>query len=122
MPSPTTFPPEQLTALRDRMVVRFDIEELRLLVFDLDENYDDLRGETISSKTQALLERLDSRGRLPDLIDRLKQLRPIEEWDNILPAEPEAVSPYKGLRYFNEADAPLFFGRERATAELVDHK
>ena len=30
-------------------------------------------------------------------------------------------SPYKGLQYFDVADAPTFFGREALTAELVDH-
>ena len=29
--------------------------------------------------------------------------------------------PYKGLLYFDVADAELFFGREKLTAELVDH-
>src|SRR6185436_9775341 len=31
------------------------------------------------------------------------------------------VSPFKGLEYFNEADADLFFGREALTAKLVSH-
>jgi WD40 repeat protein/class 3 adenylate cyclase len=31
----------------------------------------------------------------------------------------EAANPYKGLRPFDEADAPDFFGREALTAELV---
>src|SRR5689334_12245189 len=31
------------------------------------------------------------------------------------------VSPFKGLEYFNEADAALFFGREALTAKLVGH-
>jgi WD40 repeat protein/DNA-binding SARP family transcriptional activator len=29
--------------------------------------------------------------------------------------------PYKGLHYFTEADAPLFFGRERLVGQLVDY-
>jgi len=31
------------------------------------------------------------------------------------------VSPFKGLEYFNEADADLFFGREALTAKLAGH-
>ncbi len=42
-----------------------------------------------------------------------------------LPGLPEigpapGESPYKGLQYFDEADADNFFGRETLTAELVD--
>lgn len=33
----------------------------------------------------------------------------------------EGPAPFKGLRFFNVADAHLFFGREHLTAELVDH-
>ena len=33
------------------------------------------------------------------------------------PGEP----PFKGLQYFDEADADLFFGRERLTAKLAEH-
>jgi hypothetical protein len=68
-----------------------------------------------------LLEQLHRQERIPYLMNSLKQLRPMEDWDSLLPAEPEAVSPYKGLLYFDEADAPLFFGREQVTAELLDH-
>jgi energy-coupling factor transporter ATP-binding protein EcfA2 len=103
------------------MLARFDLEELRTLVFDLYINYDDLRGEIISAKVQALLEYLEKQDRLPDLLVLLKQRRPNLHWDGIFPDEPEALSPYKGLQFFDEADVSLFFGRERLTAELVDH-
>lgn len=121
MSTPTQASTEHLTNLRERIVARFDLEELRLLTFDLNVNYDELRGETLSGKTQALLERLHQEERIPDLLARLKQQRPSEEWDNLLPAEPGAISPYKGLLYFDEPDAPLFFGREQVTAELIAH-
>lgn len=112
---------EHLTTLRERMLARFNLEELRTLVFDLRINYDDLRGEIISTKIQALLEYLEKQDRIPELLVLLKQHRPNENWDNIFPAEPEAKSPYKGLQFFDEADEPLFFGREQLTTELVDH-
>jgi formylglycine-generating enzyme required for sulfatase activity len=39
------------------------------------------------------------------------------------PDDPPAPGeePYKGLQYFDVTDAELFFGREKLTAELVDH-
>jgi hypothetical protein len=100
---PTT---QHLTNLREHIVARFNLEEIRLLAFDLSVNYNELRGETLSGKTQALLEQLHWQERIPNLLTRLKQLRPGGEWDNFLPAELEAPSPYKGLLYFDEADAP----------------
>jgi energy-coupling factor transporter ATP-binding protein EcfA2 len=36
-------------------------------------------------------------------------------------ASQAAESPYKGLLYFDVNDAPLFFGRERVTNELLEH-
>jgi len=37
-----------------------------------------------------------------------------------LPAGAETNSPYRGLRAFEEQDAELFFGREAATAEVLE--
>lgn len=114
-------PTEHLTALREGILATFNLDELRNFVFDLSINYDDLRGDTISAKVQALLEHQEKRGRTPALLALLKQYRPNEEWDNFLPAQPEAPSPYKGLQFFTEADADLFFGRKQLTDELIDH-
>ena len=38
-----------------------------------------------------------------------------------IPDEPPALglSPFKGLCYFSEGDADIFFGREEVTAKLV---
>jgi hypothetical protein len=40
---------------------------------------------------------------------------PVEEDEAPAPGEP----PFKGLQYFDEADAELFFGREALTEKLV---
>lgn len=92
-----------LSTLRERIVARFNLEELRTLTFDLQVNYDELRGETISGKVLALLEHLSHQERIPVLLSRLKHLRPSEDWDSFLPAELEAMSPYKGLHFFDKA-------------------
>jgi WD40 repeat protein len=44
--------------------------------------------------------------------------RPAPEPEDLSPAPGEP--PFKGLQYFDEADACLFFGRERLTAKLVE--
>src|SRR5262249_29514429 len=36
------------------------------------------------------------------------------------PDQPEIVSPYRGLSVFEEQDAPFFFGREAATARVLE--
>jgi conflict system STAND superfamily ATPase len=36
------------------------------------------------------------------------------------PLEAVTTSPYRGLRVFGEQDAELFFGREMATAEVLE--
>ena len=38
----------------------------------------------------------------------------------LLPADVDIPNPYKGLRAYQEADAPDFFGREHLTSQLVD--
>ncbi|MCA9875757.1 MAG: hypothetical protein KC441_18930, partial [Anaerolineales bacterium] len=121
MPLNNPTPTEQLTALREGILAKFNLEELRTLVFDLNVNYDDLRGDTISAKIQALVEHLEKRDRISDLLTLLKQRRPNEKWDSFVPSQPDAQSPYKGLQFFTAADADLFFGREQLTAELIDH-
>jgi WD40 repeat protein len=36
------------------------------------------------------------------------------------PAPEPGEPPFKGLQYFDEADAPIFFGREALTSQLID--
>ncbi len=52
---------------------------------------------------------------LPSEFPPLKALSAVEEPPT--PGEP----PFKGLQYFDEADADLFFGREQMTATLVEY-
>ena len=66
-------PTEQLARLREHILSTFNLEEFRLLVFDLGVTYDDLRGETISAKIQALLELLERRSQISELLDELEE-------------------------------------------------
>ena len=112
---------EYLSRLKQSLVDSFSLEELKGLCFRLAVSYDELAGETLGAKAQTLLEYLERRDRLPELVELLQEERPAGEWDAYLPAEPEAEPPFKGLQYFDEKDAHLFFGREALTAELVAH-
>jgi transcriptional regulator with XRE-family HTH domain len=54
----------------------------------------------------------------PELTTRLLALaESARQEDAPLPG----IAPYKGLLFFDEADADLFFGREALTARLVEH-
>lgn len=86
-------PTRQLATLRERIIARFNLEEVRTLVYDLGVNYDDLRGEIISTKTQALLEHLERHGRIPELMRLLKERHPGEDWERILASLPETSPP-----------------------------
>jgi WD40 repeat protein/transcriptional regulator with XRE-family HTH domain len=54
----------------------------------------------------------------PDLIARLLDLA---ETARQLEAPAQGMPPFKGLLFFDEADADLFFGREALTARLAGH-
>jgi len=111
---------ERLGQLRENLVEYFSQEELHSLCFDLGVDWDRLRGEEKAGKVTALLTLLDNTGRIPEFIERCARLRPNVAWQEILRAA-EAPSPFKGLQYFDVADADIFFGRELLTAKLVSH-
>lgn len=71
---------EQLARLRQRISQLFSEGELRQLCFDLGLGYDDLDGRGKSENVMELVARMDREGRLPDLIGRLRKLRPKEDW------------------------------------------
>ena len=112
-------PTERLRTIRGQMVERFSLEELRDLTFELGADWDQLPGSNKSAKTTELLDLLNRRTQLPLLLERLEALRSGEPWalDDL---DESAESPYKGLEYYDEGDAELFFGRERLIATLLD--
>ena len=62
----------------------FDIEELKILCFDLDIDYDNLPGERKDRKVAELIDHLRSHKRIPDLVDALTNIRPPIHWEGIL--------------------------------------
>src|ERR1051325_5759396 len=53
----------------------------------------------------------------PKLIDRFLELARSSRQED---APAPGIAPYKGLLFFDESDAELFFGREALTAHLVE--
>jgi len=72
------------TTLRQYLTERFDIEGVKSLCFDLRVNFDSLRGEGLEAKARELVSELDNTGRIHELIQRCRELRP-----TVQPPEPE---------------------------------
>jgi len=70
----------QLHALLDRA---FDLEELRTLCFELNVDYDSLRGEGKSARIRELLLALGRSGRLSQLITQAQTERPHLDWPDV---------------------------------------
>lgn len=77
------------SALRDLMSDCYSINELKTLSTNLSIKYDSIPGETIETKVDGLINLLQERKRLQELLDELKEQRPREDWDSVyLPAIP----------------------------------
>ncbi len=111
-------PTKRLRTLRDQLVELFNLGELHNLAFGMGVRWESLTGETIDQKATSLLEHLNHQLRIPELLGRLYEARPSIVWaldDLVEAAEP----PYRGLEFYREEDASLFFGRAALTDELV---
>ena len=73
-----------LTELRQILTTYFNENELRDLCFDLDVDYDGLPGEEKGGKARELIAYLERRGRVSDLMETVKSLRPNVSWEHTL--------------------------------------
>lgn len=111
-----------LSTLRDTIASYFDLAELQALCFDLALDFEELPGTRKSEKSQALIQVLERRHRLPELLALLAQKRPTVAWDALTtPSATAEKPPFMGLRYFDQEDADLFYGRETITAVLLSN-
>jgi tetratricopeptide (TPR) repeat protein len=104
------FPPA--TLLREKLVEAFNLDELRTLAQDLKVDYEQLPGQTKGAVARELVNYLQRRGRLNDLLERCHQLRPQIAWSDLeLKEEPPPTAPdnqpaarfYQALRaYLNQ--------------------
>jgi small GTP-binding protein len=70
----------QLGTLSELMVSYFTTEDLKNICFDLDIDYDALRGQTKTAKIRALLIDVYTHGRLYLLLSYLQRARPTVDW------------------------------------------
>ena len=97
-----------------------NLEELHTACFDLGIEYDDLPPGGRIEKARDFILYCERYGRIDDLLDLLKRIRPHTDWENVYRPWATGESPFKGLAYYDVADTYLFFGREALTAELVE--
>ncbi len=67
---------EVLIELRDIVIRRFNISELKTLCFDLSVEHEDLPGEGKFGKAQELVAYCQRRSRIPELIKKGQRQRP----------------------------------------------
>lgn len=77
--------PKALAQLRREIVIRFNDSELHSLCFDLGLNYDCLPGQGLEDKARELVEYLERRSRISDLIDICRKERPRTSWPDLFP-------------------------------------
>lgn len=67
---------ERLKAMRDCILVHFNLSEFKTLCFDLGLDYEELEGETIGDKARELVLLLNRTGRCPELVTYCREKRP----------------------------------------------
>ena len=67
---------DYIVRLRELLIARLNLDELRTLCFDIGLDYDSLEGGTKDSKIRELLSHVERRSKLAFLIERVKGQRP----------------------------------------------
>ncbi len=80
-------PRQQRIIIHEILDEKFDGEELKTLVFRLGVDYDNLSGGGKASKARELIKSLERQGRLPELVQVGKELRPDISWPDVTPGE-----------------------------------
>jgi formylglycine-generating enzyme required for sulfatase activity len=71
---------QKLTQLRKLLIQHFSLDELRVLCFDLGLEYEELPGDTRTTKMHSLIEYLQRRGELSRLLNEAIHHRPNVAW------------------------------------------
>jgi photosystem II stability/assembly factor-like uncharacterized protein len=110
-----------LSRLHKNITQYFDEGELKTLCFDLQVDYDDLPAVGKTNKARELITYCQRLNRLEQLTYKCSQLRPHADWQTITTVDLELSPPFKGLKYFEENDAEIFFGRQVLVDKLIGH-
>lgn len=114
--------PKQLTVAIAR---HFNLDELRALCFELHFDYEELGDGGKTPKIIHLIQSFERQNKLNQLADAVISIRPKIQREWLVQSELTNLHqqvgqpPYKGLNYFTEEDANLFFGRDEVIAKLI---
>lgn len=78
-----------LARLHQMFIERFSESDLRSLTFYLNIDYEELAGEGVASKARELIQYVERRGRIHDLLEVIQRSRPDIFLDNLVYKEPE---------------------------------
>lgn len=108
--------------LRQALVDAFNESELQTLCFDLQIDYEALPPGSKLDKARELVALCLRDSRIGELISLCESARPKINWRGMMEtAVSDQSPPFMGLKYFDAANANLFFGRETLTEELTEH-
>ena len=107
---------ENRQKLRQFILDHFSLENLKTICQDLGINYDILAGEGLEGKARELINYLQDRGRLPDLVTTLKQYRP-QAWQEKM----EQLRIFLSYKRHAEPDAEVVAAVHQAL-ESAGHK
>ncbi len=100
---------QPLQQLKTQMQSAFDLDEIRELCMDLEITYDEIAGDTLSSKIIALITYLGREEQLPNLIHYLIQKRPNYQWPQLV------------WEQLNQRAIENFNSQTLSTEERIDH-
>ena len=121
---------QKLTQLRKLLIQHFSLDELRVLCFDLGLEYEDLPGDTLSTKIHAMIGHLQRRSQLPTLLEEVAEQRPAVAWPALnnhpastssAPAAKNYVEPKTGLEMIHIPAGEFLYGEEKRLAYLPDY-
>lgn len=108
--------PQQLFNI---LIEHFSLSELKELCFSLNIDFENLPNSNKREFVLTLISYVNRRGRLQELNEYVIYTRPKIDWPTLTTQPKPEEAPYKGLEFFHESDAHLFFGRESIAKELV---
>ncbi|MFQ5435784.1 MAG: hypothetical protein ACE5FD_12980, partial [Anaerolineae bacterium] len=103
----------------------FNLEELKVLCFDLDINYENLAGQTLAAKSRELVNYCQRHNLLADLLAACQESRPEVDWqEGMALDEGTAVSPTTTADHIPDNNAPIWadsdMERRRAERQIND--
>jgi hypothetical protein len=99
--------------LRELITKHFDLEEIKMLCFELNLDYEDLTGDNKAGKTMSLVLYFNRRNNLFDLIQKLRKERPRVDWDAV-ERPPESAAPF-----MSKANKAVAIGKLKELSHLL---